>query len=55
MIRFSLKCSNDHSFESWFQSSEAYEKLVAAADLLSCVECGDGQIVKSLMAPKVRH
>ena len=52
MIRFSLKCSKDHSFESWFQSSEAYEKLVAAG-LLSCVECGDGQIVKSLMAPKV--
>ncbi len=52
MIRFSLKCSNDHSFESWFQSSEAYEKL-AAADLLSCVECGDSQIVKSLMSPKI--
>ena len=52
MIRFSLKCSNDHSFESWFQSSEAYEKLVAA-DLLNCVECGDSQIVKSLMSPKI--
>jgi len=52
MIRFSLKCSNDHSFESWFQSSEAYEKL-AAADLLNCVECGDSQIVKSLMSPKI--
>jgi len=52
MIRFSLKCNKNHSFESWFQSSEAYEKL-AAAGLLSCVECGDGQIVKSLMAPKV--
>jgi len=52
MIRFSLKCSNDHSFESWFQSSEAHEKL-AAADLLNCVECGDSQIVKSLMSPKI--
>ena len=52
MIRFSLKCSKDHSFESWFQSSEAYEKL-AAANLLSCVECGDSQIMKSLMSPKV--
>ena len=52
MIRFSLKCSQDHSFESWFQSSEAFEKLVAAG-MLSCIACGDGHIVKSLMTPKL--
>ena len=52
MIRFSLKCSQDHSFESWFQSSEAYENL-AAAGMLSCIDCGDSHIVKSLMAPKL--
>ena len=52
MIRFSLKCSQDHSFESWFQSSEAYENL-AAAGMLSCIDCGDSRIVKSLMTPKL--
>jgi hypothetical protein len=52
LIRFSLKCSQDHSFESWFQSSEAYENL-AAAGMLSCIDCGDSRIVKSLMAPKL--
>ena len=52
MIRFSLKCRQDHSFESWFQSSEAYEKLVAAG-MLSCIACGDNHIVKSLMSPKL--
>ena len=52
MIRFSLKCSQDHSFESWFQSSAAYEKLVSAG-MLSCIVCGDGHIVKSLMTPKL--
>jgi hypothetical protein len=52
LIRFSLKCSQDHSFESWFQSSEAYEKL-AAAGLLSCIDCGDSHIMKSLMTPKL--
>ena len=52
MIRFSLKCSHDHSFESWFQSSEAYENL-AAAGMLSCIDCGDSRIVKSLMTPKL--
>jgi hypothetical protein len=52
LIRFSLKCSHDHSFESWFQSSEAYENL-AAAGMLSCIDCGDSRIVKSLMTPKL--
>ena len=52
MIRFSLKCSQDHSFESWFQSSEAFEKL-AAAGLISCIDCGDSHIMKSLMTPKL--
>jgi len=52
LIRFSLKCSQDHSFESWFQSSEAFEKL-AAAGLISCIDCGDSHITKSLMTPKL--
>ena len=52
LIRFSLKCSQDHSFESWFQSSEAFEKL-AAAGLISCIDCGDSHIMKSLMTPKL--
>ena len=52
MIRFSMKCNNDHSFDSWFQSSEAFEKL-ANSGMLSCIHCGDINISKSLMAPKV--
>ena len=52
MIRFSLKCSQNHSFDSWFQSSDAYEKL-AKAGLLTCAECGDHAVEKSLMAPKI--
>ena len=52
MIRFSLKCSQNHSFDSWFQSSDAYEKL-AKAGMLTCAECGDHTIEKSLMAPKI--
>jgi len=30
MISFSLKCADGHSFDSWFQSSEAFDKLHAA-------------------------
>jgi len=52
MIRFSMKCNNDHSFDSWFQSSDAFEKL-AISGLLSCIHCGDSNISKSLMAPKI--
>ena len=52
MIRFSMKCKNNHNFESWFQSSNAFEKL-AASGMLSCIHCGDGNISKCLMAPKI--
>lgn len=53
MIRFSLKCANDHSFESWFQSNEAYDKL-AASGMVSCPDCADTRITKAIMAPPVR-
>jgi hypothetical protein len=53
MIRYALKCDEGHQFESWFQSSAAFEKL-AGAGHLACVICGSGQVEKSLMVPKVR-
>ena len=53
MIKYTLKCDQDHSFDSWFQSADAFEKL-AAAGHLACSVCGSGEVVKSLMAPKVR-
>jgi hypothetical protein len=53
MIKFTLKCEEDHSFESWFQSGEAFEKL-ASAGHVTCAVCGSGKVQKSLMAPRVR-
>jgi hypothetical protein len=52
MIRFTLRCSKDHQFESWFTSSSAFDGLRAAGHL-TCPICGDGQIDKALMAPAV--
>jgi len=52
MISFDLKCANDHEFESWFQSGDAYEKLVKAKQV-TCPVCGDTKITKALMAPAV--
>jgi hypothetical protein len=53
MIQYSLRCCNGHSFDSWFQSASAFEKLNAAG-LVSCAVCGAGDVTKAVMAPHVR-
>ena len=53
MIKFSLRCGDDHNFDSWFQSSEAYESL-DSANMLSCPICGSGEIRKDIMSPQVQ-
>ena len=53
MIRFTLKCREGHDFESWFQSSAAYEGLLKAGHV-TCPDCGTTKVEKSLMAPMVR-
>lgn len=52
MIQYSLKCENDHAYDSWFQSAEAYDKLCSAG-LLSCEVCGSTKVSKAIMAPHV--
>ena len=52
MIRYTLKCANDHDFESWFRSSDAYETL-AKAGQVTCAVCGSAQVEKAIMAPAV--
>jgi hypothetical protein len=53
MIRYAIKCSADHSFDSWFQSAAAYEALIGA-DRVTCPICGSTKVEKGLMAPAVR-
>ena len=53
MIQYALKCSEGHSFDSWFQSAEAYDKL-AAAGMVSCAVCGSSKVEKAIMTPRVR-
>lgn len=53
MIRYSLTCTKDHGFDSWFQSASAYASLRAAGHVV-CPVCGDKAIDKALMAPNVR-
>ncbi|WP_095588790.1 DUF1178 family protein [Actibacterium ureilyticum] len=52
MIRYALKCADEHDFESWFQSAAAFDKLQAAG-MITCAVCGSGQVRKCLMAPSV--
>lgn len=52
MIRYTLTCSNAHSFESWFKSADGFETLQQAGQII-CPECGDVHVSKSLMAPRV--
>ncbi|PVA10515.1 DUF1178 domain-containing protein [Pelagivirga sediminicola] len=53
MIKFSLKCAEDHRFDSWFQSAASFDKL-ARAGLIVCAECGSPDVTKSIMAPSVQ-
>lgn len=52
MIRYSLKCTDGHAFDSWFQSADAFDAL-AARGLVTCAACGRDTVEKALMAPKV--
>ncbi len=52
MIQYSLKCSDGHQFDSWFQSAGAYDKLQAAGHV-ACAVCGSAEVQKAMMAPRV--
>ena len=52
MIKYNLKCNNDHEFESWFSNSKEYEKLNKKR-LLECIYCNSKKINKSIMAPTI--
>jgi hypothetical protein len=52
MIRYALRCDRDHSFESWFQSSSAYESQVKRK-LVECPTCGSTKVEKAIMAPRI--
>jgi hypothetical protein len=51
MIKYKLACNNCKiSFDSWFASSEEFEKL-KKKKLINCYNCNSLEVDKSLMAP----
>ena len=52
MIKYNLKCHNNHEFESWFSNSKEHDKL-NKKNLLECIFCSSKKIQKSIMAPTI--
>jgi hypothetical protein len=52
MIRYTLRCERGHAFESWFQSSSAYDSQVKRK-LVNCPACGSAKVDKAIMAPQI--
>jgi hypothetical protein len=52
MIRYDLRCERGHAFESWFQSSSAYDSQVKRKQV-TCSACGSAKVEKAIMAPQI--
>ena len=52
MIRYALRCEHGHAFESWFQSSAAYESQ-HKRKLVTCPVCDSAKVEKAIMAPQI--
>jgi hypothetical protein len=52
MIRYNLRCERGHAFESWFQSSSAYETQ-EKRKLVNCPVCGSDKVERAIMAPQI--
>ncbi len=52
MIRYTLNCTQGHSFDSWFANSQAFDKQNKRG-LVSCPVCGSAKVEKAIMAPRL--
>jgi hypothetical protein len=52
MIHYTLRCSQDHEFDGWFNDSAGFEKQ-AALGFVECPVCSDVKVTRALMAPAI--
>ncbi|MBN9583834.1 MAG: hypothetical protein BGN84_05800 [Afipia sp. 62-7] len=52
MIRYALHCERGHEFDSWFQSSGAYDSQ-RKRGLIACPVCESTKVDKAIMAPRI--
>jgi len=50
MIHYQVRCSEGHEFDGWFKDSGTFDRQ-AERGLVECPVCGDGRVVRALMAP----
>ena len=49
---FNLSCDQQHAFEGWFASTEAFDAQLAASEV-QCPVCGSTAVSKALSAPRL--
>ena len=52
MIKYLLKCNKNHEFESWFSTSNEYEKL-KNKNFIECIFCKSRKVEKTIMSPLI--
>jgi hypothetical protein len=52
MIKYKLKCENDHEFEGWFPSSKEFDRQCKKG-MVNCPSCDTPNVGKALMAPRI--
>ena len=54
MIKYNLTCKCKCTFDSWFASSEEFERLMKRK-LITCIECDSNKVNKSIMSPNISN
>ncbi len=54
MIKYNLTCKCKCNFDSWFASSEEFERLMKRK-IITCIECDSNNVNKSIMAPNISN
>ena len=52
MIKYNLKCENNHNFDAWFSDSSNFEEQ-NKKNLIFCPKCNSATIEKNIMAPNI--
>ena len=52
MIKYNLKCENNHNFDAWFSDSSNFEEQ-NKSNLIFCPKCNSTKIEKNIMAPNI--
>ena len=52
MIRYQLRCADDHDFEAWFRDSATYDQQQTEG-VVVCPICGSSDVSKAIMAPAI--